>query len=123
SVVNNYSEFEEPIIELMKKFEMPIEKEDLKEMVNSYNKEKFEEQTKLVEETLKGSKISSKTTFDKDSYTQEIKYLLNVENMVSMNMTMTTNSKKVDNVEITLPTSVKEITMMEYFTMISGISP
>lgn len=123
SVVNNYSEFEEPIIELMKKFEMPIEKEDLKEMVNSYNKEKFEEQTKLVEETLKGSKISSKTTFDKDSYTQEIKYVLNVENMVSMNMTMTTNSKKVDNVEITLPTSVKEITMMEYFTMISGISP
>lgn len=122
-VVNNYSEIEEPIMELMKKFNAPVKQEDLKQIVDSYNKEQILEQSKTIEKALDGSNISMKTTFGKDSYKEDVKANINVANLFKLSMDMSSNAKKLDKAEIKLPTSVKEISMMEYISMLTSMMP
>lgn len=115
--VKNWSDVEPALINVIKKTGEDVKKEDLDKVVKSYDKAKFEEQTAALKEMLKGSDIKLSTTFNKDQYTQDVKLNLNVLEFVNVKLNMSMDSKKNDKVEIKLPTSVKNLTMMEYMNL------
>lgn len=122
TVVKNYSNVETPLVELLNKLGAPIEKEMLQEAVKSYNKGSFEETTKEMKEFLKGSNIKMVSTFEKDSYKQDMELNLNISSMMKMNMVVKSESKKENNVNIVLPKSVKDLTMQEYIELFMDAS-
>lgn len=102
------------IIEALQEIGMKVNAEQIQQLKNSYNKETVEKQIAEATESLKGSKISVKESFGKDILKEDFELVINDVKGFKMNLKSNSVAKRVKDVKIEMPTSVKNLTMEEY---------
>lgn len=121
SVVANWDKVSTDVVKLANKFDAQVDEATIKDALKEFNKEEFKSGANEVKEAIKGSNIKSVEKFDKDKYTQDMTMNIKFGEMMSMNMTLKAETVRNDNAKVTLPTSVKEISMDEYMDLIINL--
>lgn len=86
------------------------EKKDFKEAKGEFDKAEFTKQISEAKETLKGSKFKEKSTFEDNKYTANAQMDFKVAGFMNIKATVNGVSTRNDDVKLTVPTSVKELT-------------
>lgn len=120
-VMKNWDEVSTSALAIVDKAGLPMTEEDrkdFKELNKEYKAEDLKEAAKGIKETIKGSNLSEKTTFEENKMIQEIAMKVNVADFVKVSVKGNFDTVKDENVKINFPTSVKKLTSEEYLKLI-----
>ncbi|MGB5824537.1 MAG: hypothetical protein WBH44_10735 [Proteocatella sp.] len=114
NIVNNTEE----ILKIMElQTQLNITKEDIASLQKEYNATGKTEAIKAfatAKEMIKGSSITSKESFEDDSYSSDMKLVLSVKDTMSAEMTIKQTAKKVAKQEVNVPKIENSIDMNKY---------
>lgn len=126
SAIKNWDKIAEKLMLILKKANMPnevINKDELNKFKESYNKEDFEKLIAEIKNTLKGSKISEKITFEGDQVRQNISITVNAEKVFKFTLNMSSVTTKDESIKVDIPTNVKKLTNEEFLKLMGQENP
>ncbi|MBE6070605.1 MAG: hypothetical protein E7208_01470 [Clostridium butyricum] len=101
-------------------FRLGLASEDIAQVKAMMNDQNINEGIKEIKTMLTGSKLSLKEVFSDDTYTEDIKMVLQLKDIGKVDVQVTGKSTKTDSKEINIPTSVVKLTQDEYLDMMGG---
>ncbi|WP_019125371.1 copper amine oxidase N-terminal domain-containing protein [Peptoniphilus grossensis] len=121
SIMKNWDAVSTSALKIVDKAGLPLgeeEKKSFKELNKEYKAEDLKEAAKGFKETIKGSSLSEKTTFEENKCKQELALTFNFADFVKVSVKGNVDTLKDENVKINFPTSVKKLTTEEYMKLI-----
>ena len=121
SIMKNWDAVSTSALKIVDKAGLPLgeeEKKSFKELNKEYKAEDLKEAAKGFKETIKGSSLSEKTTFEENKCKQELALTFNFADFVKVSVKGNVDTVKDENVKINFPTSVKKLTTEEYMKLI-----
>ena len=121
SIMKNWDAVSTSALKIVDKASLPLgeeEKKSFKELNKEYKAEDLKEAAKGIKETIKGSSLSEKTTFEENKCKQELALTFNFADFVKVSVKGNVDTLKDENVKINFPTSVKKLTTEEYMKLI-----
>ncbi|RVU55560.1 copper amine oxidase N-terminal domain-containing protein [Anaerosphaera multitolerans] len=102
---------------MLEKMGMEIDKAELDNAFAEFDQAEFDASLDEVKEAIKGSKFGFTSTFEDDKVVEKVDMVLNFADMFKITMNVESTTDKDETIKITMPTSVKTVTMEEWMNM------